>query len=193
MDHARFACTGSNEPGQTPTALAARPRPDVGDLRERVREDFDALLPVLAVAGEQAEPVVIRDASGFRIWTLTEDEDGEWWGWSWREEDEEWKPVRADRLRYPVTILHAPDAVLATLPDSAATAPVVSGEAEWVDGLPNDGEWEYTISSACDGSNVQHHRRRPRYVRQYGPWEPTTREAFDRATVADAPEAGERA
>ena len=39
--------------------------------------------------------------------------------------------------------------------------------------LVNDGEYEYTISSDCDGSSVQHWRRKPKMavVEDAQPWE----------------------
>ncbi|UJP39342.1 hypothetical protein [Cellulomonas palmilytica] len=68
--------------------------------------ELDALL---AAAGEMAEPVVVRE--GFRVWILTEDEDGRWWAWSWREDDEEGLGRRVESLRLPLAILHPrPDA-----------------------------------------------------------------------------------
>ena len=46
-------------------------------------------------------------------------------------------------------------------------------EPLWADALTNDGAYEYTISSDCDGSNVQHWRRIPgkTYVEAASPWE----------------------
>lgn len=82
-------------------------------------EELDALL---AVAGEEAEPVVVRE--DFRVWTLTEDENGQWWAWSWREEGEDGKPRRAESLRLPLLVLHAPPAP--TLATEAAHALTVS-------------------------------------------------------------------
>lgn len=52
-------------------------------------------------------------------------------------------------------------------------------EAEWLDSLLHDDTYEYTHSSDCDGSNVKHWRRTPRFVRKAGPWLPTT-EGADR-------------
>lgn len=68
-------------------------------------EELDALL---AVAGEEAEPVVVRE--DFRVWTLTEDENGQWWAWSWREEGEDGKPRHVESLRLPLLVLYAPSA-----------------------------------------------------------------------------------
>jgi CelD/BcsL family acetyltransferase involved in cellulose biosynthesis len=53
--------------------------------------------------------------------------------------------------------------------------------------MPNDGEHEYTSSSDCDGSNVKHWRRLPRYVGEHHPWEQVSREQF-----ADAIDEGNR-
>lgn len=46
-------------------------------------------------------------------------------------------------------------------------------EPKWADTLTNDGTHEYTISSDCDGSNVQHWRRVPGRVgiEDASPWE----------------------
>lgn len=46
-------------------------------------------------------------------------------------------------------------------------------EPRWADGLVNDGTYEYTISSDCDGSSVQHWRRTPGTVciEDASPWE----------------------
>jgi hypothetical protein len=47
--------------------------------------------------------------------------------------------------------------------------------------LINDGEFEYTVSADCDGSNARYMRRRPRFVGEYHPWELSTRDAWDTA------------
>jgi len=46
-------------------------------------------------------------------------------------------------------------------------------EPSWADTLTNDGAYEYTISSDCDGSNVNHWRRVPglTYEGHASPWE----------------------
>lgn len=66
-------------------------------------EELDA---ILTVAGEEAEPVVVREGS--RFWILTEDEDGQWWAWSWREEGEDGKPVRIETLELPLVVIYRP-------------------------------------------------------------------------------------
>jgi len=76
------------------------PSPTVGDVITTVGE-LDALL---SQAGQEAEPLVVREA--FRVWILTEDEDGQWWAWSWREEGENGNPVHAEALSLPLTVLH---------------------------------------------------------------------------------------
>lgn len=48
---------------------------------------------------------------------------------------------------------------------------------EFTEYMPNDGEYEYTSDSDCDGSNVRYFRRRPRYEGSYHPWQSTTAEA----------------
>lgn len=68
-------------------------------------EELDALL---SQAGQDAEPLVVRE--GFRVWILTEDEGGQWWAWSWREEGESANPVHAEALTLPLTVLYRPDA-----------------------------------------------------------------------------------
>lgn len=52
---------------------------------------------------------------------------------------------------------------------------------EFVDGLPHDGTFEYTVSGDCDGSNVTHWRRLPRIVFEAGVWERTDRERYEAA------------
>jgi len=46
-------------------------------------------------------------------------------------------------------------------------------EPLWADTLTNDGTYEFTISSDCDGSNVQYWRRIPgkTYIEAASPWE----------------------
>lgn len=46
-------------------------------------------------------------------------------------------------------------------------------EPKWAETLTNDGTYEYTISSDCDGSNVQHWRRTPgtACIEEASPWE----------------------
>ena len=63
---------------------------------------------LLRSVGEQAEPAVIR--VGFRPYILTEDDRGEFWGWSWIEEGEHRGSVVARGLVLPWTLLYRPDA-----------------------------------------------------------------------------------
>ena len=57
---------------------------------------------------------------------------------------------------------------------------------EFTEYLPNDGEYEYTSASDCDGSNVMHWRRRPRHVGEIFPWEPATEEQHAAAIRKEA-------
>jgi hypothetical protein len=41
----------------------------------------------------------------------------------------------------------------------------------WQETLVNDGEYEYTVSSDCDGSNEKRWRRLPRRVVEASAWE----------------------
>lgn len=50
--------------------------------------------------------------------------------------------------------------------------------AEFGDTVPNDGEYEYTVTSDCDGSNVRYLRRKPKSVGEHHPWEPATEQAW---------------
>lgn len=69
---------------------------------------------------------------------------------------------------------HADDYVS---PNKAADAILAAGyrktEPLWADTLTNDGKYEYTVSSDCDGSNVQYWRRVPgkTYIEAAAPWE----------------------
>jgi hypothetical protein len=49
----------------------------------------------------------------------------------------------------------------------------VKAEPVWAETLLNDGDYEYTISSDCDGSSVRHWRRIPgmTFSSQPAPWE----------------------
>jgi len=49
----------------------------------------------------------------------------------------------------------------------ANRAPVI----EWSDSLENDGTYEYTISSDCDGSNAKRWRRLPEATVPASKWE----------------------
>ena len=55
----------------------------------------------------------------------------------------------------------------------------VKAEPSWAETLVNDGTYEYTISSDCDGSNVQHWRRTPglAYQGAAAPWQTYEAEA----------------
>lgn len=46
-------------------------------------------------------------------------------------------------------------------------------EPKWAETLTNDGTYEYTASSDCDGSNVKHWRRTPGkvWIEDASPWE----------------------
>lgn len=63
----------------------------------------------------------------------------------------------------------------AELADAILAAGYRKLEPVWAEGLINDGEYEYTISSDCDGSNVKHWKRRPEMVStlEASSWEPT--------------------
>jgi hypothetical protein len=52
-------------------------------------------------------------------------------------------------------------------------------EPKWAETLVNDGTYEYTVSSDCDGSSVVHWRRKPAVVaiEDAAPWEPYEPEA----------------
>lgn len=49
----------------------------------------------------------------------------------------------------------------------------VKPEAAWVESLENDGTYEYTSSSHCDGTHIAHWRRKPgkTYQADPEPWE----------------------
>lgn len=56
--------------------------------------------------------------------------------------------------------------------DRIIAAGYVKAEPAWAETLVNDGTFEYTVSSDCDGSNVKHWRRIPglAYEGQPSPW-----------------------
>ena len=56
--------------------------------------------------------------------------------------------------------------------DAILAAGYVKAEPAWAETLINDGTYEYTVSSDCDGSNVNHWRRIPglTYEGQASPW-----------------------
>lgn len=62
-------------------------------------------------------------------------------------------------------------------PNETADAILAAGyrklRPKWAETLTNDGAFEYTISSDCDGSNVKHWRRIPGMTSeaQPAPWE----------------------
>lgn len=70
-------------------------------------EGVEALLYVVGVS---AEPAHVRDRT-HRHWLITEDEDGDFWAWSWREEGDrdDLQPRRAGDLPLPLTVLHEPE------------------------------------------------------------------------------------
>jgi len=52
------------------------------------------------------------------------------------------------------------------------------------DSVPNDGVYEYTSTSDCDGSNRRYLRRKPQYHGDYHPWEPASEAAWAAAVEA---------
>jgi len=89
---------------------------------------------LLRSVGEQAEPAVIR--VGFRPYILTENERGEFWGWSWIEEGERRGSVKARGLALPWTVLYHPDA------PAGATVTREAVEAAWSAWFPStSGPW----------------------------------------------------
>ncbi len=65
-------------------------------------------------------------------------------------------------------------------------------QLEWAEGLPNDGEYEYTSTGPCDGSYSIRLRRTPRarikdgmwvHTREYGQWESSTEEQYQAACL----------
>lgn len=61
---------------------------------------------LLMRVGETAEPAHVRDRWR-RHWVITEDDDGEFWAWSWQQEGEETlRPIDAEELAMPLTVLH---------------------------------------------------------------------------------------
>lgn len=76
------------------------------------REQLEALIIQYA---EAAAPAVVQER-GLRLWILTEDERGDHWAWSWREDDgpseieaeEGGTVVPVESLRLPLTALHVP-------------------------------------------------------------------------------------
>ncbi|MGV3564173.1 MAG: hypothetical protein ACO1ON_12925 [Nocardioides sp.] len=155
----------------------------------RTESELDALL---ARAFGEGEPVVVRDA-GHRIWIITEDDRGDAWAWSWREEDEEGDPVRAGTLSLPLTVLHDP------------TAEQVGGDEGllWVEGpLASMAEqWHAASDHAADGEpfggpvcNCERIAERARAL-GWGPDEEHDREvaarALEEASEQEAPAANE--
>jgi hypothetical protein len=69
------------------------------------------------------------------------------------------------------TTIPIPVEDLRALLDELAPGADVGWQNEFQDSLVNDGTYEYTISSDCDGSNVIHYRRTPKRVITAGPWE----------------------
>lgn len=61
---------------------------------------------LLMRVSETAEPAYVRDRWR-RHWLITEDDDGEFWAWSWQQEGEAaLRPVDAEELAMPLTVLH---------------------------------------------------------------------------------------
>jgi hypothetical protein len=67
---------------------------------------------------------------------------------------------------------HCPYDHATEIAEAILAAGYVKAEPAWAETLTNDGTYEYTISSDCDGSNVQHWRRVPGliYEGQASPW-----------------------
>lgn len=65
--------------------------------------------------------------------------------------------------------------------DAILAAGYVKAEPAWAETLVNDGTYEYTVSSDCDGSNVTHWRRTPEtaYKGEASPWAAYTPEASE--------------
>jgi hypothetical protein len=59
------------------------------------------------------------------------------------------------------------------LAKAPSLAGYVKAEPSWAETLINDGTYEYTVSSDCDGSNVQRWRRTPglTYEGAASPWQ----------------------
>jgi len=57
--------------------------------------------------------------------------------------------------------------------DALLAAGWVKSEPAWAETLDNDGTYEYTSSSHCDGTHIAHWRRKPamRGEVSVGPWE----------------------
>lgn len=63
-------------------------------------------LELLMRVSETAEPAHVRDRWR-RHWLITEDDGGRFWAWGWREEGEAaLRPVDAEELAMPLTVLH---------------------------------------------------------------------------------------
>lgn len=69
---------------------------------------------LLIAVGEHAEPAIVYE--GQRPWIITESEEGEFWGWSYREEDDHPLKNAAD-LKLPLRVLHIPGEQDRPLPD----------------------------------------------------------------------------
>lgn len=53
-----------------------------------------------------------------------------------------------------------------------AQAKLATIDTEWADGLTNNGEFEFTTTSHCDGSNLRQWKRTPAHSAKAGPWLP---------------------
>lgn len=123
---------------------------------------------VLAVAGEMAEPVVVRE--GFRVWILTEDEDGRWWAWSWREDDEEGLGRRVESLRLPLAILHPrPNAPAPSDEDRETLACIVFGGLRHRRGHTHAGVAELIADEILAWRNLAARSPQPAKVHNHGP------------------------
>lgn len=58
--------------------------------------------PAVILAGDEDAPDGVK-----RPWILTEDEDGEWWAWSFQYEDES-GPRHYSDVPLPWTVIHSP-------------------------------------------------------------------------------------
>jgi hypothetical protein len=59
-----------------------------------------------------------------------------------------------------------------------------AGEVEWSKYAPRDDQYEYAVTSRCDGTDVRYWRFTPKRVLPRGPQEPATEEAYRAAVEA---------
>ena len=86
------------------------------------------------------------------------------------ERDELVQIIRENRIRWATDTEHRESQ--AAQAAAILAAGYVKAEPAWAETLINDGTYEYTVSSDCDGSNVNHWRRIPglTYEGQASPW-----------------------